>query len=116
MASRENRARIFYLKAQDQNCFLFLPFVLAYSLRACVDLKSTEFAEFQRYGRNKIQVDASTETKKLIEAMAIRKGVDKNLNYLSFMRAVFTEGSLKPLGVLAKLRLIVTQMGRDKRS
>jgi hypothetical protein len=98
LASRENRARVFYLRAQDENCLLFLPFILAYSPRACVDFNLTEFAEFRKHGRDKVQVDAGTETKKLIETTAIRRGFKQNLNYLRFMGTMFPKGLLVPLG------------------
>ena len=103
LASRKNRARIFYLHAQDENFLLFLPFVLAYSPRACVDFKSTGFAEFRKFGRDKIQVDAGTETKKLIITMAIRRGFNQNLNYLRFIRTMFPGGLMIPFSVLSKI-------------
>lgn len=106
LVSRQNRARILYLHVQDENCLLFLPFILAHSPRACVDIKSTELAELRKYGRDQVQIDASTETKELISSMAIRRGFNENLNYLRFMMTMFPEGLLELFCVLSKLRLM----------
>jgi hypothetical protein len=88
---RDNRARAFYLQVQDQNYLAFLPFVLAYSPRACIDLKPAELAQL-KYGRDVVQ--ANTETKELIEGIASRNGFSQNPNYLKFMRKMFSQGLL----------------------
>jgi hypothetical protein len=113
-ASRDNRARIFYLRAQDENYLLFLPFILAYSPRACVDFKITEFLEFRNYGSDKVQMDAGAETKKLINTMATRRGFNHNLHYLRFMEKMFPKGLSKPFSVYFKLRLMMTQGLRSR--
>lgn len=100
-ASRENRARIFYLHVQDQNYLLFLPFILAYSPRACVDLKFTELEEFWKYKRDNIQMDVGPKTKKLINTMAIKRGFNQNPNYLKFMRTPRLHGSYQSLQPIA---------------
>jgi hypothetical protein len=101
LASRENCARIFYLRAQDADCLLFLPFILAYSPRAYVDFKITNFAEFRKYEWDKIQAEAGTEIKQLIKSMAFRNGFNQNLHYLRFMGAIFPEGLLKHFDILS---------------
>lgn len=105
LASRENRARIIYLQAQDEDCLLFLAFILAYSPRSCVDFKTTEFVEFRDYALNNIQQKASPETEKLLKTMAIRKGFNQNLHYLNFMQKMFPEGFVKPYCVFPQLAL-----------
>ncbi|KFY69058.1 hypothetical protein V496_00569 [Pseudogymnoascus sp. VKM F-4515 (FW-2607)] len=99
VATRENRARIIYLQAQDEDCLLFLAFILAYSPRSCVDFKTTEFVEFHDYALDNIQQRASPETEKLLKTMAIRRGFNQNLHYLNYMQTMFPEGfrELEPI-------------------
>ncbi|KAF4627054.1 hypothetical protein G7Y89_g11104 [Cudoniella acicularis] len=92
-STRENRARDFYLRVQDMDCLLFLPFVLAYSPRACADIKITEIAGLKNYRRDKVHVDTSGKTKGLIESIAITRGFAKNITYLAFIKKIFPEGS-----------------------
>lgn len=93
--ARITRARSYYLRAQDEDCLLFLPFVLAYSPRGCADFKITEFAELQKHKRGKIQAEAGPEIKKLLENIAFRKGFCQNRHYLRFIGVMFPAGSLK---------------------
>jgi hypothetical protein len=90
--TRNNRARAYYLKVQDKNYLAFLPFVLAYSSKACVDLKRAELTQL-KYGRDVVQ--ANTETKELIEGIASRNGFSQNPNYLKFMKKMFPQSLLK---------------------
>ena len=76
---------------------MFLPFILAYSPRACVDLKITELAKLREYGQEQVQVDGSTKTKELIEGMAMRRGFSQNLSYLKFVSTIFHQGLLRTL-------------------
>ena len=106
LATRENRARIIYLQAQDEDCLLFLAFILAYSPRSCVDFKTTEFVEFRDYALDNIRQKASPETEKLLKTMAIRRGFNQNLHYLNYMQTMFPEGFVKPYCVFSQLALM----------
>ncbi|KAH8674388.1 hypothetical protein BGZ60DRAFT_513784 [Tricladium varicosporioides] len=103
---RKNRARTLYLKVQDKNAFFFLPFVLAYSPRACADIKIIQVDQLLNYGRDQVYVD---KTKELIEGMAIRRGFSTNPIYLAFMKEIFPEGSRKPEAIVEAVDLTTRQ-------
>jgi hypothetical protein len=88
--NRENKAHKVYLRVLDEDCHVFLPFILAISPRACVTFNHDDF--FLHHKDRRSRLDLSTETKELLEGIARRRGFAQNPQYRKWIESISPKG------------------------
>jgi hypothetical protein len=88
--TRENKAHKVYLQVLDEDCHVFLPFILATSPRACVSFDLGGFS--QQHKDHRFRLDLSIETKELLEGIARRQGFIQNPYFKKLIKSIFLEG------------------------
>ena len=91
--ARQKKAHKLYLQVLDEDCHIFLAFILAISPRACCSFNLDSF--FRHYEGRQCKLQLGIETKGLLDEIASRRGLIRNPHLDKLMKLVFPQGLLE---------------------